>query len=289
MRPSRPHLLISVNVAYQGAPGAYSEIAAGNLFPDEQLVGQRTFDDVFTALQRGEVRAAVVPVENSHAGAVADVYDLLRTHVDFRVLAEAVVRVSHCLLALPGTAFDQIRTARSHPQALSQVDAFLRGHHIQPEVAYDTAGAAQEIARGTDRSVAAVASRRAASHYGLEILAAAIETTADNYTRFFAIARADDRDVAGWIDPGAIAGPAKTSLVYATKNVPGALVRSLQPFAVTGIQLTKIESRPSRDAPWEYVFYVDILRGDDEPARNALRHLGEVADLVKVLGIYPAA
>jgi prephenate dehydratase len=279
-----------VKVAYQGAPGAYSEIAAGNLFPAEQLVPQRTFDDVFAALQQGDVRTAVVPVENTHAGAVVDVYDLLRTHSDFTVLAEAVVRVSHCLLALPGTKLDDIRTARSHPQALSQVDTFLREHGIRPEVAYDTAGAAQDIARGTDRSLAAVASRRAASHYGLAILAEAIETTADNYTRFFAIAHADDKDAAGWVDPAAVAGPAKTSLVYATKNVPGALLRSLQPFAVTGIQLTKIESRPSRNSPWDYVFYLDF-EGDpaSQHVADALEVMRASCAWVRVLGTYRAA
>jgi len=279
-----------VKVAYQGAPGAYSEIAAGNLFPAEQLVAQRTFDDVFAALQQGNVRAAVVPVENTHAGAVADVYDLLRTHADFTVLAEAVVRVSHCLLALPGASLDGIQTARSHPQALSQVDAFLREHGIRPEVAYDTAGAAQDIARGSDRSVAAVASRRAASHYGLQVLAEAIETTTDNYTRFFAIAHADDKDAAGWVDAAAVAGPAKTSLVYATKNVPGALVRSLQPFAVTGIQLTKIESRPSRNSPWDYVFYLDF-EGDpaSQHVADALEVMRASCAWVRVLGTYRAA
>src|SRR4051812_9469384 len=159
-----------MKVAYQGAPGAFSELAAGNLFPAEQLVAERTFHDVFAALRGGAVRAAVVPVENTHAGAVVDVYDLLRLHSDARVLAEAIVRVSHCLLALPGTALGEVERARSHPQALAQVDEFLRRHRILPEDAYDTAGAAHDVARGEDRSIAAVASRRAAAHYGLDIL-----------------------------------------------------------------------------------------------------------------------
>jgi len=279
-----------VKVAYQGAPGAYSEIAAVNLFPDEQLVAQRTFDDVFASLQDGAVRAAVVPVENTHAGAVVDVYDLLRAHADARVVAEAVVRVSHCLLALPGTRFDQIRRARSHPQALAQVDAFLRGHRIQPETAYDTAGAAHEVSLGDDRSVAAVASRRAAQHYGLDVLADAIETNAENYTRFFALGRSNDPDAAQWVHPAVAGGRLKTSLVYAMKNMPGALIRSLQPFAVANIQLTKIESRPSRATAWEYVFYLDF-EGDpaDRRVAEVLDVMRRSCEWVHLIGTYRAA
>jgi prephenate dehydratase len=279
-----------MKVAYQGAPGAYSEIAAGNLFPDEQLVAHRTFHDVFAALQGGAVRAAVVPVENTHAGAVADVYDLLRLHADARVLAEAVVRVSHCLLALPGSVLTGIERARSHPQALAQVDEFLRRHSIIPEVAYDTAGAAHDVSRGDDRSVAAVASRRAGERYGLEVLADRIETTDDNFTRFFAIARADDSGAADWIHPATLGATTKTSLVYATKNVPGALIRSLQPFAVANIQLTKIESRPSRAAPWQYVFYLDF-EGDpaDPRVTDVLDVMRPSCEWIQVLGTYRAA
>src|SRR5439155_1055266 len=175
--------------------------------------------------------AQVAPVENTHAGSVADVYDLLRQHDRAKIVAELILRVSHSLLAVPGARLEDVRAARSHPQALAQVEEFLREHRIQPEVAFDTAGAAAEIAEGGDRAIAAVASRRAAERYGLDVLADAIETSRDNFTRFFALAKEGDHEIAERIPAALRSGPTKTSLVYKTANLPGALVRSLQPFA----------------------------------------------------------
>ncbi len=279
-----------VTVAYQGLAGAFSEAAAAALFPDQSLLARRTFADVFTSLEQAGVEAAVVPVENTHAGSVADVYDLLRTHASARVVAEAVVRVRHCLLGVPGATLQEVRVARSHPQALAQVEEFLRGTGIQPEVAYDTAGAAMEVATAGDRSVAAIASRRAAHRYGLDVLAEGIETAQENFTRFFALARDGDEAVRRRIAPALLVGPAKTSLVYTAKNVPGALNRSIQPFATAGLQLTKIESRPSRAAPWDYVFYLDF-EGDPEvtPGREALALMRTCCEWIQILGTYPAA
>ena len=279
-----------MSVAYQGLAGAFSEAAAAALFPADPLVPQRTFAQVFATLESGEAAAAIVPVENTHAGAVADVYDLLLAHRSVHIVAEAVVRVRHCLLGVPGATLKGVRVARSHPQALAQVEAFLRRHAIEPEVAYDTAGAAAEIAERGDRAVAAVASRRAATRYGLDVLAESIETAAENFTRFFALARADDDGVAERIPAAFRAGPSKTSLAYATANIPGALIRSLQPFATAGIQLTKIESRPSRAAPWDYVFYLDF-EGDPalSPAAEALALMRVCCTWIQVLGTYPAA
>jgi prephenate dehydratase len=279
-----------VNVAYQGLAGAYSEAATAALFPDDTPVPTRTFGAVFAALEDGSADAAVVPVENTHVGSVVDVYDLLRQHGGLAVIAEAIVRVRHCLLAAPGATLATITTGRSHPQALAQVDEYLRGHGITPVVAYDTAGAAAEVAAAADPTVAAVASRRAARRYGLSVLAEGIETTPDNFTRFFALARQGDDRPAARI-PGALrAGPRKTSLAYATANVPGALTRSLQPFATAGLQLTKIESRPSRAAPWDYVFYLDV-EGDPahSPAAEALALMRTCCAWVQVLGTYRAA
>ncbi len=279
-----------MSVAYQGLAGAFSEAAAAALFPSERLLPHRTFSEVFAALEKADVDAAVVPVENTHAGSVADVYDLLRNHGAARIVAEAVVRVRHCLLALPGATLSDVRIARSHPQALAQVEDFLRRSNIQPEVAYDTAGAAAEVARERDRSVAAVASRRAAERYGLAVLAESIETSPDNFTRFFALARDGDEGVPRRIAADLVTGPWKTSLVYASANVPGALVRSLQPFATAGVQLAKIESRPSRAAPWDYVFYLDF-EADPEasPAREALALMRTCCEWVQLLGTYRAA
>lgn len=277
-------------VAYQGLAGAFSEAAAAALFPGERLEPRPTFAEVFDALENHRVQAAVVPVENTHAGSVADVYDLLRQHQNARIVAEVVVRVRHCLLAVRGASLATVRIARSHPQALAQVEEFLRRSNIRPEVAFDTAGAAADVAKARDQSVSAVASRRAAERYGLEILAESIETSPDNFTRFFALARQGDESVARRVPAQLTKGPPKTSLVYATGNIPGALTRSLQPFATAGLQLTKIESRPSRAAPWDYVFYLDF-EGDPRisPATEALALMRTCCEWIQVLGTYRAA
>jgi prephenate dehydratase len=218
------------------------------------------------------------------------VYDLLREHRDAVIVAEAVVRVRHSLLAVPGATLQRIKVARSHPQALAQSDDFLRTHGIQPEGAYDTAGAAMEVAQRRDPTVAAIASGRAAEKYGLTVLAKGIETSADNYTRFFALARRGDGAAARRVASAHLGGPAKTSIVYTTKNIPGALTRSLQPFATAGLQLTKIESRPSRAAVWDYVFYLDF-EGDPamSPGREALALMKTCCEWIEILGTYPAA
>jgi prephenate dehydratase len=278
------------SIAYQGLAGAFSEAAAAALFPGASLIPRRTFAEVFAALEAHEVDAAVVPVENTHAGSVADVYDLLRQHDGAKVVAEVIVRVRHCLLGVSGTRLEDIRVARSHPQALAQVEDFLRKHGIQPEVAFDTAGAAAEVAEAKDPTVAAVASRRAAERYGLDVLEDSIETSTDNFTRFFAVAAEADQKIAERIPAVLRKGPTKTSLVYKTANLPGALVRSLQPFATAWLQLSKIESRPSRSAPWDYVFYLDF-EGDPTawPAKEALALMRTCCEWIQPLGTYHAA
>jgi len=279
-----------MRIAYQGVPGAFSEAAAAALFPTAELAPERTFGDVFAALARGGVAGAVVPVENSHAGMVTDVYDLLREDAGATIVAEAIVRVRYGLLGVPGATIEGIRVARSHPQALAQCDAFLRAHGIEPEVAYDTAGAAADVARAADPRVAALASGRAARRYGLTVLADGIETSTSNATRFFALAPRGDDTLPAAIPAALRSGTPKTSLAYVTANVPGALIRTLQPFATVGVQLTKIESRPSRVAAWDYVFYLDF-EGDPalSPAADALEMMRRSCAWVKVLGTYPAA
>jgi prephenate dehydratase len=279
-----------MRIAYQGAPGAFSEAAVAALFPSDEAVPRDTFADVFEALESGDVQGAVVPVENSQAGSVVDVYDLLRRHRGARIVAEAMLRVRHNLLGVPGALIEGVRVARSHPQALAQVEEFLRERSIRPVVAFDTAGAAAEVAQMRDASIAAVASVRAAERYGLVVLARSIETAPDNMTRFFALAREGDAEAARRIPSGLRSGPPKTSVAYAAANVPGSLVRSLQPFATAGIQLTKIESRPSRAQPWDYVFYLDF-DGDPtvSPATEALALMRTSCAWIHVLGTYPAA
>ncbi|MDP9264520.1 MAG: bifunctional chorismate mutase/prephenate dehydratase [Chloroflexota bacterium] len=279
-----------MNVGYQGLAGAYSEAAAAALFPRAELAPRRTFADVFAALESGDADAAVVPVENTHAGPVADVYDLLRHRGSLRIVAEAIVRVRHCLLGVGGATLGGVRVARSHPQALAQVEEFLRARGIEPEVAFDTAGAAAEVAAGGDATIAAVASRRAAARYGLSVLAESIETATDNFTRFFALASNGAERARDAVPERLRGGTPKTSLVYATANIPGGLLRSLQPFATAGLQLTKIESRPSGDAPWDYVFYLDF-EGDPRvsPSREAVALMRTCCAWVQELGTYPAA
>lgn len=280
---------MSLRVAYQGTAGAYSEECAAQLFPDAELVGERTFAAVFEDLERRDVGAAVLPVENSTAGAVNDVYDLLLHHEGLTVVGEAILPVRHCLLGLPGATLEGIRVARSHPQALAQSEAFLRSRGIEPREAFDTAGATDEVRQAGDLSVAAVASRRAGERAGLVVLAADIQTVADNSTRFFVLARSGDAPQAA-IPAVHRSGEPKTSLVFATDDRPGALVRALQPFATAGVNLAKIESRPSRERPWTYVFYVDI-HGDvaTSPAREAMALLRTCCSWVRVLGTYPMA
>jgi prephenate dehydratase len=279
-----------MKIAYQGVPGAFSEAAAAALFPAAELAPQRSFGDAFAALADRSVAGAVVPVENSHAGMVADVYDLLREDAGATIVAEAIVRVRYGLLGVPGATLEGIKIARSHPQALAQCDTFLRAHGIEPEVAYDTAGAAADVARAADPTIAALASGRAARRYGLTVLADGIETSASNATRFFALAPRGDDTLPAAIPAAMRAGKPKTSLAYVTANVPGALLRTLQPFATVGVQLTKIESRPSRVAAWDYVFYLDF-EGDPavSPAADALEMMRRSCAWVKVLGTYPAA
>jgi len=280
---------VSLRVAYQGMPGAYSEECAAMLFPDAELVAERTFAAVFDDLEEERADAAVVPVENSTAGAVSDVYDLLLHHEDLAVVGEAILPVRHCLLGLPGATLEGIRVARSHPQALAQSEAFLRSQGIEPREAYDTAGATEEVRSAADPGIAAVASRRAGERAGLVVLAADIHTVAENSTRFFVLARSGGSPQ-GSIPAAHRAGEPKTSLVFATDDRPGALVRALQPFATAGVNLAKIESRPSRDKPWTYVFYLDI-HGDvaESPAREAFALLRTCCSWVRVLGTYPMA
>ena len=279
-----------MKVAYQGLAGAFSEAAAAALFPAAALVPERTFADVFAALGDRRVDAAVVPLENSHAGSVVEVYDQLLTHRDVTMVAEAMVRVKYCLLGVPGAALGTIKRVRSHPQSLAQCDEWLRTHGIEPVVAFDNAGAAAEVAAAKDPAVGGLASRRAGRRYGLVALAEGIETAKDNVTRFVAIALAPDGTLETEIPAALRRGPRKTSIVYATRNEPGALTRSLQPFATAGLQLTKIESRPSKAAPWDYVFYLDF-EGDPaaSPAKEALELMRTCCAWIQVFGTYPAA
>jgi prephenate dehydratase len=266
-------------VAFQGERGAYSEAAALAYFGDVDPVPRRTLLDVFDAVERGEAERGMVPVENSQAGSINETYDLLARR-SLHIVGEHNQRIEHCLLALPGDTLESVRTVMSHPQALAQCEAFLArgGWEILPT--YDTAGSAKIVATDRRAGVAAVAGRHAAEIYGLVVLAEGIETSPINYTRFLALSQA----------PAPPMDRAKTSIVFTTANVPGALFRALGAFATRGINLTKLESRPRRDRPWEYMFYVDFeIHHESAEGRAALAELGAVTAFLRVLGSYPRA
>jgi prephenate dehydratase len=291
----------AVKVAIQGERGSFSHEAAEQMLPRCTVVPCSRSVEVFDRVQGGSVAVAVIPIENSLAGTVAEHADLLVTRNVF-IQGEYLLRIVHNVIAAPGVKLGALRQVLSHPVALDQCRDFFRHHpRIEPVPFYDTAGSVKHVVAHRLQDTAGIAGRHAAREYSGKILQAGIEDDKRNFTRFFLIRKAAARTGAipahqkgstasarryqGLIPRGAN----KTSIAFKVKNLPGALFKSLSVFALRDISLSKIESRPMRGRPWEYVFYVDFLRGDDEPARNALRHLGEVAEFVKVLGIYPAA
>jgi prephenate dehydratase len=274
-----------IKVAFQGARGAFSEQACQRLLGDGlELKPCERFVEIFEALQRGEVDHSVVPIENTLAGSVHENYDHLLEY-KLPIIAETRVRIVHNLIGRPEAEMGQIRRAISHPVALSQCIRFFKEHpEIRAESHYDTGGSVKTIMEGDDLTTAAIASSAAAEFYGAKILKAGIEDNSENFTRFFLLARdAPERPLDG-------PGPVKTSIVFATSHTPGALFKCMAAFGLRDINLTKIESRPMRGRPWEYLFYVDLI-GDpgEERFANALRHLGETTELLAVLGAYRQA
>jgi prephenate dehydratase len=273
-----PHKRQPVSVAFQGERGAFSDEAVITYFGQQaEPQPHRTFADVFRAVAAGEVDYGLVPVENSQAGSINDVYDLLRQH-DLFVTGEISHPVNHCLLCLPGQQLSDIKRVISHPQALAQSDVYLRELGAEIVATYDTAGSAKMIREENLNGVAAVAARGAAELYQLTILAESIQTIKDNYTRFIVLSRepASRRE-----------GEAKTMLVMATAHQPGSLYTCLGVLAANKINLLKLESRPSRQRVWEYVFYLDFEGHRDDPTvRSALADLATHTIFCKVLGSF---
>lgn len=270
-------------IAFQGELGAFSHMAIRQLLgADARAVPCPTFEAMFQALAGGRVDGAMVPIENTLHGSVHENYDhLLR--FDLPIVGEASVRIVHNLIALPGVKARDIRRVYSHPVALNQCLQFFRDRpELEKVTYYDTAGSVKMLAEEKPEGAAAIASSLAAELYGCRILKRSIEDDKENYTRFFLLRRkAPGKRTAS--DRGY-----KTSLVFTVRNVPGALFRALSALALRDIDLNKIESRPFKGRRWEYLFYVDFLGHTDEPAvRNALSHLRELADMLKVLGCYP--
>jgi len=281
LRAERRCRVKSKKVGFQGERGAFSEIAARKMVSgDPELVPQPNFTAMFRALAGGRIDYATVPIENTLAGSVHENYDHLLKY-RLPILAETRVRIVHNLIACPGVPFRAIRRVYSHPVALQQCRKFLDEHRRQFEAVsfYDTAGSVKMITEQKVRDAAAIASKDSATIYGGRILVKDIGDSPENYTRFFLLGR---RSQAGKQPSGV-----KTSIVFATKNVPGALFRCISVFALRDINLTKIESRPMVGRPWEYLFYLDFIGNPaSETAANALKNLKEITEFVHVLGCY---
>ena len=269
-----------VKVAFQGERGAYSENAVYTLFGDETEVKPcRDLTEVFESVDKQEVPVGVVPIENSLEGSVNQTYDLFLTH-NLKVSGEVIIRISHCLIANPSTSLEAVKTVYSHPQALAQCRSFLErlGSDLIPT--YDTAGSVKMLKEKGLKDAAAVASEKAAEIYGMKILSREIEDTPTNYTRFFIISKKDTP----------ITGKDKTSIIFAATHTPGALYHALGEFAKRDINLAKIESRPTKQKPWEYNFYLDFEGHRTEENRTAaLKALEKYATFIKILGSYPRA
>jgi prephenate dehydratase len=270
-------------IAFQGEPGAFSEEAVRRLIGEgASAVPCPWFDAVFKALEQGDVTGAVIPIENTLHGSVHENYDHL-LHFGLPIVGETNLRIVHNLIAMPGVRFGNIKRVYSHPVALAQCLKFFAAHpEIERVPFYDTAGSVKMLMEQKVEDAGAIASKLAAEVYGAKILKRSIEDDRANFTRFFLLR-----------PPGALIPKEgeiawKTSIVFTTRNTPGALFRSLSALALRDLSLTKIESRPFRGRPWEYLFYVDFLGHIREPrVENALRQIGEQAELIRVLGCYP--
>jgi chorismate mutase/prephenate dehydratase len=269
-----------ITVAFQGEIGAYSEEAAFQFFgASVQLKPCESLDNVFKAVEQDEVQFGAVPAENSLEGSISQTYDLLLDS-SLKVCGETELRVVHCLIGVPKARLDLIRMVYSHPQALGQCKTFLRQLGCELIPTYDTAGSVKIIKEKGTPDRGAVASARAAEIYGMKVLAREIEDNPNNFTRFFILSKHDSPP----------SGNDKTSIAFSVKHKPGALYESLKEIATRNINLTKIESRPTRQKPWEYNFYLDFEgHREDKVFQEALEALENTTLFVKVLGSYPKA
>jgi chorismate mutase/prephenate dehydratase len=267
-------------VAFQGEEGAYSEEAVYKFFGDAvEAVPCKSLSDVFRVVEERRVDWGLVPVENSLGGSIVRTYDLFLDST-LRIRGETILKVVHCLISDAQTDLHAVKTVYSHPQALAQCRAFLEQYKLESMATYDTAGSVKMLKDKKFTESAAIASEHAAHVYGMTILAKGIQTNPNNFTRFFIIGETD----------AAPTGDDKTSLVFSTKHAPGALFNALKQFATRTINLTKIESRPIINRPWEYNFYLDLEGHREDPnIQEALQALREHSTFVKILGSYPRA
>lgn len=275
-------------VSFQGEPGAFSQVAATQLAGSGMSsVPLPTFRQVFDSVASGKCDAAVIPIENTLHGSIHENYDHLLAY-NLIIRGETFVRIVHNLIAPPGVRMEKIRRVFSHPVALNQCLKFFEARpELEKVPFYDTAGSVKMLMQEQLADAGAIASAAAAPIYGAQIIRRGIEDDRENYTRFFLLERGTKRNAASRRKPN---GQHKTSLLFSVGNTPGALFRCLSAFALRDLDMTKIESRPLRGKPWEYLFYLDFLGHPEEKnARNALGHLAEVADTLRILGTYPAA
>ena len=270
---------MSLKIGYQGEPGAYSEHAIISKFgEDTELKNFNTFTAVFRAVESGNIDLGVVPIENFMAGSINKTYDLLLQHNLF-ITGEVFLKIHHCLIGTKDSTLDGIKRVYSHPQALEQCAEFLDKHEFEYFATNDTAGSVRKLKENPDPEEAAIASKRAAEHYGLKVLKEGIETAKNNVTRFIIISKEEahpDDDC-------------KSSLVFAVRDIPAALYKCLGGFATNSINLVKLESRPARDNHGKYMFYLDFEGSKDNTGvKNALQELEFFTEHVKFLGSYPA-
>src|SRR5215831_13542038 len=268
-----------MKIAYQGEPGAFSEAAARRVDPDAPLIPCRSFDEVFDTVQSGAAAYGVLPIENSIGGSIHRNYDLLLER-SLPIVGEVELPVVHHLLALPGATLDGLARVYSHPQGLAQCERFLRTlKGVEVIATYDTAGSAKMVADSGALDAAAIASQRAGEVFGLASLASSIQDFDDNITRFIVIGRRPFKNTVA----------DKTTIVFTVPNEPGALFKALSVFALRGVDLTKLESRPIPGRPWEYLFYADLAAARDNlTCARALGHLAEFAPTLRTLGSYPS-
>jgi chorismate mutase/prephenate dehydratase len=277
---------VPLRVAYQGVEGSFSHLAARRRYEDRKggalLTGYETFREAVTAVREGAADFALLPIENTTAGSINETYDLL-AEGDITITAEEVSHVEHCLLALPGVRIEELRTVLPHPQALAQCEAFLRGvPWIRPRAEFDTAGSARKVRESGDRTLGAIASESAARVFGLEVLRGGIQTQSGNFTRFVEVARE--------AVPCPAEMPCKTSLLLSLEHRPGALGEALTRFGASGVNLTKLESRPISGRPWQYRFYLDLEgHAASDSVRRAIEDIRPLTRELRVLGTYPKA
>ena len=266
-----------MKIAYQGEPGAFSEAAARRVDSRADLLPCRSFEEVFAAVDAGKADYGALPIENSIGGSIHRNYDLLLEH-QLPIVAEVELPVVHHLLAVPGATMAGLKRVYSHPQGLAQCERFLRTlSGVEIIATYDTAGSAKMVADAGLKDAAAIASARAGDVFGLTSLKASIQDFDDNITRFLVVGR----------QPLPDAVPDKTSIVFTLPNEAGSLFKALSVFALRGVDLTKLESRPIPGRPWEYLFYVDLAAASEElRCTRALAHLAEFAPMLRTLGSY---